>query len=227
MLIEVEAAMADLGSTQEVHTKHADTQSAWIIQSEKIAAGLQIALVVLLLGIFLTAPAPADRESTGLSPTLAALIGLLATSSIRFFAVQYVIQHRLQEVVLLAFEVLLFYLLIFSFHLLYDLALGAVLKAPTVFYGYFLVIIRAISLRPFIVGWAGILFVTGWGSLLMIAIWLDGAATERTRSFSEYLTTDKMLIGAEIDKTLALSAFSIAIYVLVSRAAKFFEIKSN
>jgi adenylate cyclase len=108
--------------------------------------------------------------------------------------------------------------LIWSYHLQYSQPPAFSLKATT--YGYLFVFIALRSLRyeigyVLLTGGAGIV---GW--LLLVGYSLAAKDATITHDFAEYVVGTPILIGAEIDKMIALAAVTVVLAVGVSRSRR-------
>jgi adenylate cyclase len=120
---------------------------------------------------------------------------------------------------------------IWSFHLQYNEPPGLYLKAPTVLYVFFIIALRALRFDPRWLILAGITACVGWAMLVAYALaWgptppsgaRAGAAAGSlvTHSYVEYMTSLKILIGAEVDKIVAFLAVTAALSLAVMRARR-------
>ncbi len=94
--------------------------------------------------------------------------------------------------------------LIFSFHIQYAQPAAFYLKAPTMFYFFIFISLRALRFDPRYVLIAGLISAVGWLLMVWYALTSDIGQTHITRNYVEYLTSNSILIGAEIDKSLTL-----------------------
>ncbi len=94
--------------------------------------------------------------------------------------------------------------LIFSFHIQYAQPAAFYLKAPTFIYLFIFIAIRALRSDPRYVLLAGLISAFGWFVLVGYALATDMGQMHITRNFVQYLTSNTILLGAEIDKGIAL-----------------------
>ena len=108
---------------------------------------------------------------------------------------------------------------IWSFHIQYGVSPSVYLKAPTLLYVFILIALRAMRMEADQVVFAGFTAIVGYGSLALYAI--DAAGMDMiTRDWAKYMTSDSILIGAEIDKLLAISIVTGVLAVAVTRARR-------
>ncbi|GAB5389978.1 MAG: adenylate/guanylate cyclase domain-containing protein [Alphaproteobacteria bacterium] len=107
--------------------------------------------------------------------------------------------------------------LIWSFHIEYEQPPSFYLKAPTVLYVFIFIAARALSFSPKWVLVAGLTAAVGWSLLLAYALYFDARGMVMpeptiTRDYVEYLTSNTILLGGEIDKIVAISAVTIILW---------------
>jgi adenylate cyclase len=105
--------------------------------------------------------------------------------------------------------------LIFSFHIQYHQPAAFYLKAPTFCYLFIFIVLRSLRYEIRYLLIAGSAAIVGWGILVGIALWDNGIIT---RNYTEYITSTKILIGAEVDKMISLAVLTIILSIGVSRA---------
>lgn len=108
--------------------------------------------------------------------------------------------------------------LIWSFHHQYDQPPSFYLKAPTLLYVFIFIALRALRFEPRFILASGIAAAVGWGALVFYAVKDDLTREMITRDYVEYLTANKILLGAEFDKMISIVTVAIILTVAVSRA---------
>lgn len=109
---------------------------------------------------------------------------------------------------------------IWSFHLQYASTPALYLKAPTLLYVFIIIALRMLRFEPRWVLLAGAVAVLGWAGLLAYAIWSEPMSTMLTHSFKEYATSEKLLIGAEVDKIVSIVVVSLVLAIALERARR-------
>lgn len=113
-------------------------------------------------------------------------------------------------------------LTIWSFHLQYQAPPALYLKAPTLMYVFILIALRTLRFEPLYVLIAGGCSAAGWLALFLYAALVsDVEAPVFTRSYVEYVTSYKILRGAEIDKILSILMVTAILTLTLVRARKF------
>ena len=122
-------------------------------------------------------------------------------------------------------DVAIFLSLIWSYQFAYDHPAGGSLKSPSFVLLLVLIALRALRFHPRPILIAGLAAVVGWSLFVCGAVLTDGASAI-THDYRQYLTSFDILLGAEVEKVVALAALvlflAIATYSarkLLSRAA--------
>src|SRR5262249_45755613 len=114
-------------------------------------------------------------------------------------------------------DILVLMITIWSFHLQYRAPPALYLKAPTLIYVFILIALRTLRFEPGYVLLAGGCAALGWLTLFLYAVWgSDGAVF--THSYVEYVTSYKVLRGAEIDKILSILVVTAILALPLVRA---------
>ena len=111
-------------------------------------------------------------------------------------------------------------ILIWSFHIQYNQPPSFYLKAPTAFYIFIFIALRALRFQARFVLAAGFVAISGWLTLTGYVIFSDPENTMITRDYVEYLTSNSVLIGAEIDKVIAVAFVTGIMALAIARARK-------
>ena len=114
-------------------------------------------------------------------------------------------------------DMALLFVLIWSFHLQYEQPPSFYLKAPTLLYVFIFIALRALRFEARFVVVAGLVAATGWSVLVAYAIIKTGGEMI-TRDYVYYMTSNSVLIGAEIDKIFSILTVTAIIAVAITRA---------
>ena len=119
--------------------------------------------------------------------------------------------------------------LIFSFHIQYHQPAAFYLKAPTMVYLFIFISLRALRFDPRFVLMAGLIAALGWLAMVGYALNSDMGEMRITRNYVQYLTSNSILIGAEIDKALALLGVTLVLSMALYRARRvlFVAVEAN
>jgi adenylate cyclase len=185
------------------------------VESERLIGWAQLGVVVFFGTLYAVAPRPAD--ATILEPVPIALGLYLAFTTFRL-VLSYVTTLPgwfLFASMLLDIAMLLG--LIWFFHIQYGQSSSFYLKIPTFTYIFVFIALRALRFDPRFVMWIGIFAAAGWLGLAAYAVWDSGRAAI-TRSFVEYINGNAILVGAEIDKVVAILVVTAILTLAVRRA---------
>jgi adenylate cyclase len=108
---------------------------------------------------------------------------------------------------------------IWSFHLQYQQPATIYLKAPTLLYVFILISLRAMRFEAVYIVLAGVSAILGWLALVAYAVY-DAGGMRLTHNFVEYMTSNTILIGAEIDKLLSFAAVTAVLAIAIVRARR-------
>lgn len=113
--------------------------------------------------------------------------------------------------------------LILSFHLQYDQPASFFLKAPTMLYIFIFIALRALRFEPLYVILTGVAAAIGWSLLVVYVVTVDPANPMITRDYVEYLTSNAVLIGAEVDKVITILVVTLILAVAIARGRRMLE----
>ena len=171
--------------------------------SEILVGWIQLAVVLGFGVVYLVAP-KTFSASAPFQPVPWALSVYLAFTLLRL-TLAY--RHRLPEWLRYAsivVDMTLLLGLIWSFHLQYEQPPSFYLKAPTVLYIFIFIALRTLNFDARKVLTAGAVAVAGWLVLVAYVISIDPRDTMITRDYVHYMTSNSVLIGAEVDKVIVI-----------------------
>ena len=187
--------------------------------SERLIGFVQLAIGLALWALYLIAPRPVDAGFSMFAPVPVALGVFTLFSMVRLWLI---LRSRVPDwfvAISILADVGLVLGLIWSFHVEYGQPPGLLLKAPTFVYLFVLVALRALRFDPRYVLAAGSACAAGWALLTAIAVTVSGSGAV-TRSFTDYLTTSHILIGAEVEKITALLVVTALLAIGARRAQR-------
>jgi adenylate cyclase len=179
-------------------------------QSEKLIGWIQLAIVILfgvLYGL--------SRQVAPGTVPMGSAIWLLTPAAIGLYFIATVIRLVMAYRIRMGFWLLagsiaidmaLLYGLIWSFHLQYMQPASFYLKAPTQQYVYIFIALRALRFEVQYVVLAGAAAAFGWVMMIGYVVFGDPHSTMITRNYVEYLTSNSILVGAEVDKIITIAA---------------------
>ena len=171
--------------------------------SEIVVGWIQLAVVLGFSLVYLLATKTSSADAP-FHPVPWVLAAYLAFTLLRL-TLAY--RHRLPQwlrYVSIVIDMLLLLGMIWSFHLQYEQPPSFYLKAPTVLYIFIFIALRTLNFEARKVVTAGVVAVIGWIALVVYAITIDPRDSMITRDYVDYLTSNSILVGAEIDKVISI-----------------------
>lgn len=195
--------------------------------SEKIIGWTQLAIIIAFTVLYTLTP-KTFTDTASFEPVPWALAAYLIFTLIRLY-LSY--EKNLNFVFLLLsiiVDITLLFGLIWSFHIQYEQPASFYLKAPTLLYVFIFISLRALRFEPGFVVFAGLTAACGWLALSYYAISTTGMENI-TRDYVEYLTSNKILIGAEWDKVISILVVTAVLTAVIARGQRLLKqsIQSN
>lgn len=189
--------------------------------AEKLIGWVQLALVATFATFY--AVAPKTGAQAMLQPVPWAIAAYFAFTLARLAAAyrNYLPGWLLIASVIVDMGLLLF--LMWSFHVQYEQPPSFYLKAPTLMYVFIFIALRTLRFEPKYIAWAGLTAIAGWTVMVGYALYSDGGHKMVTRDYVHYLTSNSVLIGAEVDKILSMAAVTLVLFVAIVRAQRIFN----
>ncbi len=189
------------------------------VQAEKLIGWTQLALVVFF--VLLYTVAPKTSAGTPFTPVPYVLALYLLFTVARLFLSYRRVLPRWLLLGSVAGDIGLLMVLIWSFHLQYMQPAPFYLKAPTLLYVFIFISLRTLRFEPTYVVAAGAAAALGWLAMLWYAIKEMAAAPGViTRDYVHYLTSNTVLVGAEIDKIISVLLVTAVLAVALVRARR-------
>lgn len=183
--------------------------------SEVIIGWIQLGVVVTFWILYTIAPKTfsADAEFEPVPWVLSCYLA--------FTVLRLVLAHRgtLPDWLLyisVVIDMALLMILIWSFHLQYKQPASFYLKAPTLLYVFIFIALRALRFEARFVAAAGVTAAVGW--LILVGYVIFNESMDVTRDYVEYLTSNKVLLGAEFDKVITILMVTLILGIALYRA---------
>ena len=189
------------------------------MMSERLIGWVQLALAATFAVLYALSPRPADAPMTMYEPVPIAL-GAYALFTIGRLILSYrghIPGWLLVLSILLDMTLLIG--LIWSFHIQYGQPAAFSLKVPTFIYLFVFIALRALRFDHRFVLTAGLAAAAGWTLLFAFALQTSGPG-DVTRNFIEYVTSNKILRGAEFDKIFSILMITGILTIAVWRARR-------
>ncbi len=191
-------------------------------RSEILVGWIQLAFIVGMAIVYTIAP----KKFTGDAP-FAPVPWVLAAYFV-FTLLRLALAHarrlpRWFVYVSIVVDIALLLGLIFSFHIQYRQPPSFYLKAPTLMYVYVLIALRALNFEARYVVTAGLVAAFGWLLMVLYVVMIDPRDSMVTRDYIEYLTSNSVLIGAEVDKIISILVVTAVLALASQRTARLLE----
>jgi adenylate cyclase len=183
--------------------------------SERLIGWAQLALVAIFGTIYSLAPRPSDAGMAAPVP-----IALLCYTLFTLLRLGLAYWRRLPGPLLvlsILVDMLLLFGLIWSFQYEYGQPAAFSLKVPTFIYVFVFIALRALRFDYRYVLAAGLFGAGGWLTLVAATVRVDGP-NAITHNFGTYLTSNRVLLGAEIDKAIAIMLVAGLLAIAMRRA---------
>ncbi|WP_343031062.1 adenylate/guanylate cyclase domain-containing protein [Roseospira navarrensis] len=192
-------------------------------QSEILIGWVQLSVVGLFGALYLIAPKTSG--STAFMPVPYALGGYLAFTLVRLILAY---RDRLGPVLLFASVIIdmsLLMGLIWTFHVQYEQSAPFYLKAPTLLYVFIFIALRALRFQSVYVVTAGVTAALGWAGLLAYALVTELRMGDPmiTRDYVAYMTSNTVLVGAEVDKIVSILTVTGILAIALVRGRRLLE----
>lgn len=187
-------------------------------ESEKLIGWVQFALVATFSLLYALSPKTGSNLMFQPVPWAISLYFLFTLIRLVAAYKNYLPRWLLIWSVIMDMGLLMF--LIWSFHIQYEQPASFYLKAPTLMYVFIFIAVRALRFEPQYIMWAGLTAGVGWASMVGYVLVANPEDTMITRNYVDYLTSNAVLIGAEIDKILSILAVTVVLCVAVLRAQR-------
>jgi adenylate cyclase len=188
-------------------------------ESEKLIGWIQLGVVVFFGILYAVSPRTFHAGKTfSLVPWF--LAGYLVLTVTRIFLAS---RRRLPAGLLYGSVMLdmgLLLAMIFAFHLQYRQPPAFYLKAPTLLYVFIFITLRALRFEARFVIAAGCAAAIGWMTMAGYAAYALGAKGGITRDYVHYMTSNTILVGAELDKVITILTVTAILGLAIGRARK-------
>ncbi|NQU70071.1 MAG: adenylate/guanylate cyclase domain-containing protein [Rhodospirillales bacterium] len=187
--------------------------------SERLIGWSQLVIVLLFGGLYAVSPKTFSSD-VPFTPVPWVLGFYLLFTVLRLYLAY---RGRLPDAILYASVVIdmaLLFGLIWSFHIQYMQPPSFYLKVPTLLYVFIFIALRALRFEARFVVFAGCVAAMGWIVLAGYAVYALGGMEMITRNYVYYMTSNSILIGAELDKVISILTVTVILAVAISRARR-------
>ncbi len=188
-------------------------------RSELLIVLVQIPLIVFFAILYAISPKTFSSEM--FAPVPWTLAGYFAFSGLRLILTLRPRIPAWLPFVSVVVEIALLLTLIWSFHIQYEQPAPFYLKAPTMLYIFIFIALRTLRFDPLHVLVGGAAGALGWLALVAIALAsADDIDLVVTRDYVLYMTSNTVLIGAEVDKMVVILSVTAVLALALVRAKR-------
>ena len=187
-------------------------------QGEILVGWVQLCLVIFFLALYTVAPK--TSEGTIFTPVPYVLAFYFLVTVLRLILAYVWELPRWLLLVSVLVDIGLLMALIWSFHVQYEQPAPFYLKAPTLLYVFIFISLRTLRFDPTFVLAAGVAAAGGWMAMVWYAVRQPSIGDVITRDYVDYLTSNQVLIGAEIDKVLSILLVTAILAVALVRGRR-------
>ncbi len=218
MLAHLTGWLFDGGGPENVPERVRDAIRRQQERSEILIGWIQLAIVVLVAGIYQSTSMAEGlvQEDYSLEPDILLIYGAICIARLTLAYMRLLPTWLIYLSVVIDMALLMS--LIFSFHLKYAQTAAFYLKAPTLLYVFLFIGLRALRFEARLVVFSGVCAAAGWAWLTYYVASGRGGPPNRTHNFIEYMTSNALLVGAEIDKIIAILLTTAVLALAISRA---------
>lgn len=190
--------------------------------SERLISWAQFVLIVLFASLYLASQGLSTMMTTRFEVVPFALAVYFAFTVIRMIlSYRNALTHWFLTLSVLM-DMTLLMMMIWSFHIQYDQPDSFYLKAPTLMYVFIFIALRALRFEPRYIMISGFAAIFGWGVLMVWVMIAEDGDPMITRDYVQYMTSNAILVGAEIDKMVSIFLVTTVLCIAVIRGRNAF-----
>ena len=187
-------------------------------EGEILIGWVQLFMVVFFAAVYTIAPK--TSQVTGYTPVIWALTLYFLFTVIRLYLAYRFTLPRWFLMASVVMDMGTLMVLIWSFHLQYEQSPSFYLKMPTMLYVFIFITLRALRFESAYILLAGTTAAVGWLVLMLYVLFSDPEDPMVTMDFVKYMTSNSILVGAEVDKILTILLVTMVLAVAVLRAKR-------
>ena len=218
MLARLGGWLFDGGGPENIPERVRDTIRLQQERSEILIGWIQLVIVGLVTGVYQSTAMAEGLVQDEYSLELQVLLLYAAFCIVRIVLAHTKRLARWMLYVSVIADVALLMGLIWSFHFKYAQPAAFYLKVPTLFYAFLFIALRALRFEARFVVFTGLAVTAGWTYLTYYVASGRGGPPNRTHNFVDYMTSNSLLVGAEIDKIIAILLTTAVLALAISRA---------
>jgi adenylate cyclase len=208
----------DRGGSEDLPQRVRDTIRRQQEQSEILIGWIQLIIVTLLIGVY-EGTSMAEglvQDDYSIEREVLLIYGAICIARLVLAYLRLLPTWLIYLSVVIDMALLMG--LIFSFHLKYAQTAAFYLKVPTLLYVFLFIGLRALRFEARLVMFSGVCAAAGWAWLTYYVSTGRGGPPNRTHNFIDYMTSNALLVGAEVDKIIAILLTTAVLALAISRA---------
>jgi adenylate cyclase len=218
MLASLRSWLFDGGGPENLPERVRDAIRIQQERSEILIAWIQLGIVILLSSVY-EGTSMAEglvQQDYSLEREVLLIYGVICVVRLAFAHLRLLRPWMLYLSVVV--DIALLMGLIWTFHLKYAQPAAFYLKVPTLLYVFLFIALRALRFEARFVVFTGVAAAAGWAFLTYYVATGRGGPPNRTHNFIEYMTSNALLVGAEVDKIIAILLATSVLALAISRA---------
>jgi adenylate cyclase len=221
MFAGLRAWMFDGGDADNLPERVRDAIRVQQERSEILIAWVQLAIVGLVATVYETTSMPGGVVQYDFSFETQVFAAYGAFCIVRLVLAYRRLLRPWMLYVSVVADMALLMGLIFSFPLKYAQPAAFYLKVPTLLYVFLFIALRALRFEVRFVLFTGFVAIAGWIALVLYVLSGKGGPEDvRTDDFVEYMTSNLLLVHAEVDKIIAILLTTVVLAVAIARARR-------
>jgi len=185
--------------------------------NEVLVRLIQLGIVVLFITLYSLSAKTGEEASFQPVPYVLGVYSILSVIGLIWSIRSELPSLAVYFSVIIDFSIL--YSLIISFHFQYEQPPAFILNAPTLLYVFIFIALRALRLEWKYVVAAGLTAAVGWAMVVLYVTNTNLESMVITHDYVEYLTSNSILIGAEIDKIISILLVTTILALVVNSSS--------
>ena len=185
------------------------------LSAQRLLSFISLIIPLTLFILYLALPHASDAGHTNIVINVSAAV--VAIAAFRFFYNWKKPRDNAYQISCIVLDFLSAAAILVAYALSYEVPLSIALKSPTANIFFIYLTARVVLFHGKIVLQTGVIASTMWITLVGLAV-LDSQYVGRTSSYIEYLTSFKVLIGAEIERLIQFASITAILYTFINIA---------
>lgn len=185
------------------------------LSAQRLLSFISLIIPLTLFILYLALPHTSDAGHVNIVITVSAIV--VSIAAFRFFYNWKKPRDNGYQISCIILDFLSAAAILIAYALSYEVPLSIALKSPTANIFFIYLTARVVMFHGKMVVQTGIIASTMWIALVVMAV-LDPQYAGRTSSYVEYLTSFKVLIGAEIERLIQFASITAILYAFIKIA---------